>query len=102
LEDFLSRWHGGCKCTPAARHDGARIRQTKIKAAPLPKKMKTESIVRLIVGTMILSTLALARYHNPNWIWLTAFVGFNVLQSSLTGFCPSEIVIRKLRGETAN
>ena len=62
--------------------------------------MKTESIVRLIVGTLILSSLALAHWHNPNWIWLTAFVGANLLQSSLTGFCPSEFVIRKLRGET--
>ena len=63
--------------------------------------MKTESIIRMMVGTMILGSLALAHWHNHNWIWLTAFVGFNMLQSSITGFCPSEIVIRKLRGETA-
>lgn len=64
--------------------------------------MKTESIVRLMVGVMVLSSLALSHWHNPNWIWLTAFVGFALLQSSVTGFCPSEIVVRKLRGETAN
>ena len=63
--------------------------------------MKTESIVRMMAGTMILSTLALSRWHNPNWIWLTAFVGFALLQSSVTGFCPSEYLVRKLRGETA-
>jgi hypothetical protein len=63
--------------------------------------MKTESIVRMIVGTIILSSLALSHWHHPNWIWLAAFVGFNLLQSSFTSFCPSEFVIRKLRGETA-
>jgi hypothetical protein len=63
--------------------------------------MKTESIVRMMVGTMVLISLALSHWHNPNWIWLTAFIGFNLVQSSITGFCPSEIIIRKLRGETA-
>jgi hypothetical protein len=62
--------------------------------------MKTESIIRMRVGTMILIGLAVSPWHHPNWIWLTAFVGFNRLQSSITGFCPSEIVLRKLRGET--
>lgn len=63
--------------------------------------MKTESIVRMMVGTMILSSLALYHWHNPNWIWMTTFVGANLLQSSFTGFCPTEIIVRKLRGETA-
>jgi len=63
--------------------------------------MKTESIVRFLVGTLVLGSLALYHWHNPNWIWLTVFVGFNLLQSSITGFCPSELVIRKLRGETS-
>ena len=62
--------------------------------------MKTESIVRMIVGTMILASLALYHWHHPNWIWLTVFIGFNLVQSSFTGFCPSEMIIRKLRGET--
>ncbi len=63
--------------------------------------MKTESIVRMMAGAMILISLALSHWHNPNWIWLTAFVGFALFQSSITGFCPSEIVLRKLRGESA-
>lgn len=63
--------------------------------------MKTENIVRVIVGFVILTTLALYQWHNPNWIWLTAFVGFALFQSGFTGFCPTEIVIRKLRGESA-
>lgn len=64
--------------------------------------MKTESIVRIMIGTMVLTSLALYHWVNPNWIWLTAFVGFAVFQSGFTGFCPSEIIVRKLRGETAS
>lgn len=66
-----------------------------------PKKMKTEAIVRLMAGAMILISLALFHWHHSNWIWLTAFIGFALFQSAITGICPSAIVIRKLRGETA-
>ena len=55
-----------------------------------------ERIIRRFAGTFILISLALAHYHNPNWLWLTAFVGFNLLQSSFTNFCPLEIVLRKI------
>ena len=64
--------------------------------------MKTEHIVRIIVGFVIVTTLALSHWHNPNWIWVTAFVGFALFQSGFTGFCPTEIVVRKLRGESAD
>jgi hypothetical protein len=58
--------------------------------------MKRERIIRMFAGTVILTSLALAHYHSPNWLWLTAFVGFNLLQSSFTNFCPLEIVLKKL------
>jgi hypothetical protein len=58
--------------------------------------MKRERIVRLFAGTVILTSLALAHYHSPRWLWLTAFVGFNLLQSSFTRFCPLEIILKKL------
>jgi len=45
-----------------------------------------------------LTSLALAHYHSQNWLWVTAFVGFNLLQSSITKFCPLEIVLKKLGG----
>jgi hypothetical protein len=45
---------------------------------------------------MILISLALSQYVNPNWIWLTVFVGVNLLQSAFTGFCPAEILLKKL------
>jgi hypothetical protein len=58
--------------------------------------MKRERIVRMFAGTLILTSLALAHYHSQNWLWVTAFVGFNLLQSSITKFCPLEIVLKKL------
>jgi hypothetical protein len=50
----------------------------------------------MFAGTFILASLLLAHFHHPNWLWFTAFVGFNLLQSSLTRFCPLEIVLKKL------
>jgi len=58
--------------------------------------MKLENCIRFFAGTFILASLLLARFHSPHWLWFTAFVGFNLLQSSLTGFCPLEIVLKKL------
>ena len=49
--------------------------------------MSIDRIVHSAAGTMILASLALARYHNPNWIWLTVFVGANQLQSGLSNWC---------------
>lgn len=61
-----------------------------------PKTMKLENAIRALAGTMILASLALAHYVSPNWIWLTAFVGANLLQSAFTGFCPAETILKKL------
>ncbi|MBE0540466.1 MAG: DUF2892 domain-containing protein [Verrucomicrobia bacterium] len=58
--------------------------------------MTIERYIRMFAGTFILTSLVLAHYHSPNWLWFTAFVGFNLLQSSLTRFCPLEIILKKL------
>ena len=58
--------------------------------------MKMQMIIRRFAGAFVLASLLLARYHSPDWLWLTAFVGFNLLQSSVTGFCPLEVVLGKL------
>ena len=58
--------------------------------------MKLENAIRALAGTMILASLALAHYVNPNWIWLTVFVGANLFQSAFTGFCPAETILKKL------
>ena len=59
--------------------------------------MKIENQIRAFAGSFILASLALAHFHDPHWIWFTAFVGVNLLQSSVTGFCPLEIILRKIQ-----
>ena len=53
-------------------------------------------IIRAIAGTFILISLLLALYVNQNWLWFTAFVGANLLQSSITKWCLMEDILSKL------
>ena len=59
--------------------------------------MTLENKIRAFAGYFILLSLVLAQFHSPNWIWFTAFVGANLLQSSFTKFCPLEIILKKLQ-----
>lgn len=52
-------------------------------------------IVRGVAGTFILISLILAIYVSQNWLWFTAFVGANLLQSSLTKWCLLEDILKK-------
>ena len=54
-----------------------------------------ERIVRTVAGTMVLLSISLSQLHSIHWLWLTAFVGFNLLQSSITKFCPLEWGLKK-------
>lgn len=47
-------------------------------------------------GIMVLVSLVLTHFVHPNFVWLTAFVGANLLQASFTGFCPAAKVFKKL------
>ena len=58
--------------------------------------MKTESLLRILVGTMVLLSVGLAHFVSSWWLLLTCFVGVNLIQSVFTGFCPAEIFFRKL------
>lgn len=58
--------------------------------------MKLENAIRILAGTMVLLSILLTKYVNPNWFWLTVFVGVNLIQSAFTGFCPAESILRKL------
>ncbi len=58
--------------------------------------MNLDRAVLAFAGVMILASLALAHYVSPLWLWLAAFVGANLLQASVTGFCPAAILFRKL------
>ena len=57
--------------------------------------MKTR-IIKAFVGTFILISLLLAIKVNVNWLWVTAFVGANLLQSSITKWCMLEVILRKV------
>jgi hypothetical protein len=58
--------------------------------------MKLECRIRVLAGAMVLLGVALGFFVSPWWLLLPAFVGFNLVQSAFTGFCPAEIVLRRL------
>lgn len=57
--------------------------------------MSIDKIVLAFAGTVILVTLALSQLQNIHWLWVTGFVGFNMLQASFTGFCPLAMILKK-------
>jgi hypothetical protein len=63
--------------------------------------MTTERGVRIVAGSFVLLSLALGveaspLFVSPYWLWFTAFVGANLLQSGFTRFCPLEMFLKKL------
>lgn len=64
--------------------------------------MNVERIVRIVAGTFIMLSLALAHFGGTvdmgqiSWLWFTAFVGANLFQSGFTRFCPLDIVLKKM------
>ncbi len=54
-----------------------------------------ENKIRLIAGTFVLVSLALAVWVSQWWLLFTAFVGVNLVQSALTGWCLMEDILRK-------
>lgn len=58
--------------------------------------MKTESYIRVLAGTFVLLSVALAHFVSAWWLLLAVFVGLNLIQSAFTGFCPPEIILHKL------
>lgn len=65
--------------------------------------MNTERLIRIIAGSFILLSLALANIYNgvelfggPTWLWFTAFVGLNLFQSGITRWCLMEKILIKI------
>jgi len=58
--------------------------------------MTVNRLLRLIAGSFILISLALAHFVSPKWLYFTAFVGLNLLQSAFTNWCPMMTILRKL------
>lgn len=64
--------------------------------------MTVNSIVHLVAGSMVMVGIALAHFVHPNWIWLAAFVGFNLAQSGITNLCPLASILKKLGVKEGN
>ncbi len=60
--------------------------------------MTIENKIRAFAGTVVLASLTLSQIHSELWLFLTAFVGLNLLQSAFTKFCPLEMALKKLEG----
>ena len=50
-------------------------------------------MISLLLGSEVITS---AFFQNANWLWLTGFVGFNLLQSAFTGFCPATMVFKAM------
>ena len=58
--------------------------------------MCNDQIIRRFAGIFVLASLALGYWMHPAWFLLTAFVGFNLIQSSYTTFCPLERILGRI------
>lgn len=62
--------------------------------------MNIDKLVFRIAGGLILISLLLSWLHSHYWLWFTAFVGANMVQSSFTGFCPMAKLLKLFRIKT--
>jgi hypothetical protein len=56
--------------------------------------MTVERGLRLMAGVMVLLSIALTYYVSHYWMWLTVFIGLNLLQSAFTNWCPAMTILR--------
>ncbi len=68
--------------------------------------MTTERLIRIFAGLFVLLSLALGvkaspLFVNTNFLWVTVFVGANLLQSGFTRLCPLEAILRRLGVKSA-
>lgn len=58
--------------------------------------MRVGDWVKVIAGGFVLSSSLLGFFHNEKWLFVTMFVGANLFQYGFSGFCPLEIILKKL------
>jgi hypothetical protein len=58
--------------------------------------MTINSALRLVAGVMILVSIFLQMFHSPNWVYFTAFIALNLIQSAFTKWCPMMFILGKL------
>lgn len=61
--------------------------------------MSIDRIVMMFAGAVVLVSVLLSQLHHVYWLFLTAFVGANLLQASFTGFCPLVKILKALGGK---
>lgn len=61
--------------------------------------MNIDRFVFAFAGLIILISLGLSQIHSIHWLWLTAFVGLNMLQAAFTGFCPLAKILKAAGGK---
>jgi len=57
--------------------------------------MTIDRAVLMFAGFVVLASVTLGYYSSPWWYLLTAFAGLNMIQASMTGFCPAAYLFRK-------
>ncbi len=64
--------------------------------------MNIDRIIFAFAGSLILISLCLGVFHSLYWLWLTAFVGANLLQSAFSGFCPLAVILKAFNVKSGN
>ncbi|MGX9416740.1 YgaP family membrane protein [Vibrio sp. WJH972] len=58
--------------------------------------MTIDKGIQIFAGVMVLVSLVLTYFVHANFVWFTAFIGVNLIQSAFTGFCPAVFFLKKL------
>ena len=56
--------------------------------------MTVENGIRVVAGIIILVSVLLTFYVHPQFVWLTVFIGINLIQSAFSGLCPAAKVLK--------
>ena len=64
--------------------------------------MNIDRLIFAVAGSFILLSVTLSQIHSPYWLYFTAFVGANLLQSSITGFCPMAVILKKFGAQAGH
>lgn len=60
--------------------------------------MTIEAMLRLIAGAFVMASVLLGMYVDTRFFWFTLFVGANLFQSALTGWCPMMTILKRVKG----
>ncbi|MNS32133.1 hypothetical protein D3C72_642080 [compost metagenome] len=58
--------------------------------------MTVDNGVRVVAGCILLLSLLLTAWVHPSFVWLSVFVGVNLIQSAFTGFCPAAMILKRM------